>query len=68
MTCTGCYGDDDCCTINSQCGEDEGDCDDDADCKPGLKCGIDNCSNKNGYQWDEYDDCCYTPGRNMLIF
>ena len=37
------------------CGEGQGDCDDDDECAPGLKCGKSNC-NSNFY---EKADCCY---------
>ena len=41
-----CFGGDSCCGSNGyQCGEGEGDCDYDSDCKPGLVCGKDNCKN-----------------------
>ena len=54
-----CTGGDSCCTSSNQCGENEGDCDSDADCKGDLKCGIDNC---NGASFDGTDDCCYQGG------
>ena len=63
---TACAGGNSCCSTTDKCGEDEGDCDNDSDCKEGLKCGNDNCSQKSGFQWDTADDCCYTPGRNLL--
>jgi hypothetical protein len=69
MTCfTGCKGGDSCCTTRNRCGEDEGDCDNDSDCKAGLKCGQDNCSQKSGFLWNPADDCCYRPGRNLFAF
>ena len=63
----GCNGGNTCCTPDNKCGEDEGDCDADNDCQDGLKCGIDNCSNKgNGNpnnEWNAEDDCCYKPAK-----
>ena len=56
---SGCTGGNSCCTSNNRCGEDEGDCDFDADCKDGLACGTHNCKNKSGKEWDNTDDCCY---------
>ena len=47
-----------CCNNKSEkCGENEGDCDNDSHCKPGLKCGKDNCP--SGFPSDY--DCCYIP-------
>ena len=41
-----CLGGDSCCRWNGyRCGEGEGDCDSDFDCKLGLVCGKDNCKN-----------------------
>ena len=60
---TGCQGGDSCCTPDNKCDIDEGDCDNDADCKEGLKCGKTfNCSLKKGFDWDDTDSCCYDPG------
>ena len=47
-----------CCTPGHKCWVGEGDCDKDADCQDGLKCGVDNC--KIGYSNVGYD-CCYFP-------
>ena len=44
-----CDGEDSCCTTENQCGENEGDCDNDADCNPGLVCGTDNCIGKSNF-------------------
>jgi hypothetical protein len=64
----------DCAGKDSGCapiGEGDGDCDTDADCQEGLKCGTDNCVNyhhgeswpaSNADGWDKTDDCCYMPG------
>ena len=55
---TGCDGGDSCCTPSNQCSLGEGDCDTDADCLPGLRCGKDNCK---GDDFDSTDDCCIDP-------
>ena len=44
-----------CCDEDWRCGEGQGDCDDDDDCAPGLKCGKNNCDS-NFYRGA---DCCY---------
>ena len=64
---TACTGGDSCCTTTNKCGEDEGDCDKDSDCKEGLTCGNDNCIKNSGIQWDATDDCCYRPGSNVFF-
>ena len=63
---TECTGGHSCCTTTNKCGKDEGDCDNDSDCKEGLKCGRKNCSQKYGLQWDRFDDCCYKPGKKLF--
>lgn len=57
MTCRGGEG---CCgrESNRQCGEGEGDCDEDEECQGLLQCGTDNCRTKSGGAWDLTDDCC----------
>ena len=57
MTCRGGEG---CCgrEPGRQCGEGEGDCDDDGQCQGLLQCGSDNCQTKSGGAWDQTDDCC----------
>jgi len=50
-----CEGGDSCCTAWNMCKEGEGDCDQDSDCAPGLRCGRDNC---RGRGFDSTDDCC----------
>ena len=62
-----CNGGDSCCTPTHKCGEDDGDCDIDADCKVGLKCGEDNCSQKSDMKWDKTDDCCYRESGTKLV-
>ena len=46
------------CTDINPCGEDEGDCHHDGQCKEGHKCGIDNCRNSLGFE--SFFDCCYS--------
>merc|ERR1712130_168149 len=50
----------DCCTPERPCRIGEGDCDTDADCGYGLKCGDSNCAQ---FRPDNYAkaDCCYNP-------
>ena len=57
MTCRGGAA---CCGREShrQCGEGEGDCDEDGQCQGLLQCGEDNCQTKSGGSWDQTDDCC----------
>merc|ERR1712055_18177 len=54
-----CLGGDECCEKDKLCGEGEGDCDHDSDCKSGLFCGHNNCPNLPSF--DTSDDCCYDP-------
>ena len=50
-----------CCTSSNQCGEGEGDCDGDSDCRGNLVCGTDNC---NGPSYmSSWMDCCETPAQ-----
>ena len=52
-----------CCDNKPEkCGENEGDCDTDSHCKPGLTCGIDNCP--SGFP-SNYD-CCYTASLGIV--
>merc|ERR1711917_182378 len=54
MTCS--KGFDDCCgNAGYLCGDNEGDCDWDSDCKSGYYCGSNNCA---GIKFDSSDDCC----------
>ena len=46
------------CNSTNLCGEDEGDCDYDNQCKEAHKCGTDNCRNFLGFPY-QYD-CCYS--------
>ena len=50
-------GEYDCCSSTYQCGENEGDCDDDSQCKPGLVCGEDNCNSIDS-RFAGDADCC----------
>ena len=43
-----------------------GDCDSDADCIPGLRCGTDNCPHKLIASFDSTDDCCFKPEETTL--
>ena len=47
----------DCCSSSNKCDEYQGDCDNDNDCKSGLKCGSDNCPAAFVSSYD----CCYKP-------
>ena len=53
-------GDENFCTAENLCGLDEGDCDYDNECQPGLKCGTDNCPTYLGYH--QSIDCCTWTG------
>ena len=46
------------CTGSNPCGEDEGDCHYDGQCKENHKCGIDNCRSSLGFE--SFYDCCYS--------
>ena len=46
------------CTISNPCGEDEGDCDLDSQCKGNHKCGTDNC--RSPLDFESFYDCCYS--------
>ena len=52
-------GDKDFCTIDSPCGEGEGDCDSDDECQKNLFCGTDNsCPAYLGFDSDV--NCCFS--------
>ena len=51
------------CTTGSRCAVDEGDCDIDADCQDGLRCGINNCPQGS----DPLADCCFNPADGMIF-
>ncbi|XP_023328891.1 latent-transforming growth factor beta-binding protein 4 [Eurytemora carolleeae] len=55
--CLGRSSDATCCTKTELCDYGEGDCDSDADCKPGLTCGTDNCIQFYAGAVASYD-CC----------
>ena len=44
------------CTSSNACGEDEGDCDYDDECKEGHKCGTNNC--RSTLNFNSQFDCC----------
>jgi len=46
-----------CCTVTNPCDQGEGDCDDNAECGPGLVCGENNCK-QFGQFFHAKDDCC----------
>ena len=49
---------------NYQCGENEGDCDNDSDCQANLTCGTDNCINTLATDsFVSSHDCCFDPNR-----
>ncbi len=51
-----CVGDNHCCTAAFPCdAENQGDCDDDSECRGDLICGVHNCM---GDTFDKDDDCC----------
>ena len=53
-----CYGiEEDFCTLENPCSEDQGDCDSHAECQVNLRCGLNNCADSLGY--DTEVDCCY---------
>ena len=62
----GCRGGGTCCQVGQKCYEGEGDCDYDEDCMPGLRCGVNNCRVKSGYEWHKDTDCCYKPSKNTI--
>ena len=53
------HGGGSCCKPSNQCGEKEGDCDEDMDCFGNLKCGTNNCDASLGFT--KSTDCCYDP-------
>ena len=57
-------GHDTYCTPEFKCGEGEGDCDSNNDCKSGLICGTNNCK---GSQFTPGDDCCYRHRKICLV-
>ena len=53
-----CRGGASCCNNTNKCGEDEGSCNSNEDCKDGLVCGKQNCKYNSGFEWDSTDNCC----------
>jgi len=56
-----CFGGDDCCRPENQCGEGHGDCDNDNDCLGGLVCKVESCDRSTYDTFDSTDDCCQFP-------
>ena len=54
------------CTESNQCGEDEGDCDLDGQCKESHMCGINNCRSALGFH--SHYDCCYSLEEDFCTF
>ena len=54
-----CAYEDDFCTKDNPCGENQGDCDTHDECQDGLACGSNNCLDSLGFH-SEFD-CCYQP-------
>ena len=53
---------DSCCRTWNPCGENEGDCDSNAECHEGLVCGTNNCMNILAHQkYEPTHDCCHDP-------
>ena len=46
----------DCCTSDSPCSANKGDCDSDNECAGDLRCGSDNCG--TSFTWTDAD-CCF---------
>ena len=62
MYILGHFGD---CTSNNPCGDDEGDCDNDDQCKENHKCGTNNCRSLLGFH--SQFDCCYNEDEDCTI-
>merc|ERR1719481_35090 len=58
-----CRGDNSCCTSSNPCGEGDGDCDKNHDCKEKLLCGSNNCKRSKYPTFSKSDDCCYDPAK-----
>ena len=57
-----------CCSSANKCEENQGDCDEDTDCKDGLICGINNCKDIHGLNFPEDSaDCCISEGNKNQI-
>ena len=54
------------CACNSNCAENEGDCDSNNECQNGQVCGTNNCPVSLGFYFEV--DCCYTPTLGDEIF
>ena len=56
--------DTECCDNKvGKCGENEGDCDDDSQCKPGLICIYNSCPLGSESNFNAGTDCCINPGK-----
>ena len=66
---SGCTGGNNCCTRRNKCGEGEGDCDGDKQCKKHLECGNNNCLDLPGDRtsFDKTDDCCVPKGIKVFV-
>ena len=53
-----------CCSVENPCGEGEGDCDSNGECKGNLVCGSNNCGSK--FPTSEAD-CCTESGGSKLF-
>ena len=58
-------GDEDFCTTDEPCGVDEGDCDDDDECRNDLICGLSNCP--DSLDVSSAIDCCEPKGNHFLM-
>merc|ERR1712227_1018420 len=65
IKCT-CDGGWSCCSSTNQCDVDQGDCDSDADCKTGLKCGSNNFKPSTANNYNSNSDCCYKPSGSVI--
>ena len=57
-----------CCTKKKPCKVNEGDCDNDKECKGHLKCGKNNCNRKSYSSFSALDDCCYEPKKGKMFY
>lgn len=64
-----CMGGNSCCRPGNLCGLNDGDCDGDEDCAPGLRCGLDKQCPIRGAEFNAGDDCCeYRKFLCIIIF
>ncbi len=65
--CDGINFDDECCSTTNQCGDSQGDCDNDDECSDDLICGSNNCPS----HFPSDADCCTNAigkFRKIIIF